>query len=597
MPHRILLKLRSSMNAKIVLAVILPVVLVTSFFSYHHYSDEREIIFQNAESQLLRIAENLKSPCEIFLKKRDQEGLREMLDKAALVGDFKLVTVFDARGTVIGCNEKQWTGRILHDMFPEAISDKDVAAIQKSFGGGYSSYYDAHESEFTLVLPLPYGDQQGAGVLFISLDVAATNEEVRNRAVENTVIGAAVSILIGVTVYFLVHSLFTRRVKSVSSAAVKLAAGDLNARAGAGGTDEISYLATSFNLLADEITNWRSNLEEMAASRLKDLTVLYEVVDTISQSLELDKVLPRVLDRVLENMHAGMGVVILIGGDGKTLTRLVSRGLSEEGLRRIAESGQGGVGDAILRRSAIRVPGEGREEYTAVPGLEQDNIQSALVVPISFHGNVHGVIAVYSGKRDAFSDQDEALLTTVGNQVGVAVENARLYEKTLELAQIDGLTGLANRRYLMERLQQEIERADRYNTSLSAIILDLDKFKTFNDTYGHLNGDELIKAFSGMLRQRIRAADVAGRYGGEEFCVVLPNTSMSGAKVIAESIRKSMEELQIPVGDGRFAGRTVSVGVAEFSAGDTMEKLLAAADAALYRAKQGGRNRVAASEH
>jgi diguanylate cyclase (GGDEF)-like protein len=208
---------------------------------------------------------------------------------------------------------------------------------------------------------------------------------------------------------------------------------------------------------------------------------------------------------------------------------------------------------------------------------------------------VFGAFAVYGGKGDRFSDQDEALLTTIGNQVGVAVENARLYEKTLELAQVDGLTGLANRRHLMERLTQEMARAQRYQTSLSVIILDLDKFKSFNDTYGHLKGDELLKAFGTMVNHMVRVGDIVGRYGGEEFCVVLPNTSIKGAMVIAERIRKAMEDLKISVGDDQPpAGRTISIGAAEYANEESVEKLLTIADAALYRAKENGRNRVEA---
>jgi len=149
----------------------------------------------------------------------------------------------------------------------------------------------------------------------------------------------------------------------------------------------------------------------------------------------------------------------------------------------------------------------------------------------------------------------------------------------------------------MERLAQEIDRAERYQNSLSLMILDMDKFKSFNDAYGHIKGDELLKAFSSILKDTVRTSDIAGRYGGEEFCVVLPNTSIKGAALIAERIRKAVEGLTIPMAEGQpAAGRTVSVGVTEFSSGDSLEKLLAAADAALYRAKDGGRNRVEISK-
>lgn len=413
-----------------------------------------------------------------------------------------------------------------------------------------------------------------------------------NRTTENLVISILVSVLVGTAVYFIIQSVVTSRIKSLSAAADNLASGDMTVKAEEKGTDEISTLAISFNALVEGISIWRNNLEEIAASRLKDLTALYGIVDTISRSLDLNKVLPNVLDRALENMRADKGAVVLVDHDGKTLSLMAHRGLSEKSLCQIIESGQGCTGEVISRNDSTRIDEEG-DGQNRVPGLDQDDVRSAIVVPISMRGSVFGAFAVYGGKGVRFSDQDEVLLTTIGNQVGVAVENSRLYEKTLELAQVDGLTGLTNRRHLMERLTEEVARAQRYQTSLSVIMLDLDKFKSFNDTYGHLKGDELLKAFGTMIGHAVRVGDIVGRYGGEEFCVVLPNTSIKGAVVIAERIRKSMEELKISLADDQPpAGRTVSIGAAEYTGEESVEKLLTIADAALYRAKERGRNRV-----
>jgi diguanylate cyclase (GGDEF)-like protein len=321
--------------------------------------------------------------------------------------------------------------------------------------------------------------------------------------------------------------------------------------------------------------------------------VLFDVVNTISQSLDMNAVLPKVLDQVVGNMGVVQGAVVLVGSDGLSLTLVAQRGLSDGSACRISGAGQGGIGDVILRNKAMRISAGDEDEPESVPGLEKDDIRSALIVPISARGAVLGALALYSPQRHKFTDENEALLATIGNQVSVAVLNARLYEKTLELAQEDGLTRLANRRHLMERLKQEVYRAERYHTSLSLIMLDLDKFKSFNDSYGHLKGDELLREFAIMVAHTIRVTDIAGRYGGEEFAIILPNTALKGAIVIAERIRLAMEGLRIDTGEGSPpAGRTISIGIAEFLPGDTEEKLVGSADAALYRAKQGGRNRV-----
>jgi diguanylate cyclase (GGDEF)-like protein len=581
------------MSAKIALIVSIPVVVVNSFFAFHLYGQEKDVLFQNLQAQLLRIGEGGKKTVETALEKNDVHALQQIIEESAAASDIENMALFDSSRQVSASNKKNWIGKGFSALSGPALSEDDVAAIKTAFGGGYSLYYDARDEQYCLVMPMTAHSGDTAAML-ITIDIRSVNSEVRKRAVENFVIAGVVSLLIGVSIYYLFHSLFTRRIKSVSSAAVKLATGDLTARADEMGTDELGYLAASFNVLADEITNWRNNLEDIAASRVKELTVLFEVVDTISTSLDLDKVLPNVLDRLLGSMGVEKGAIVLLDRDSKVLLLKGNRGLSEESLCQILEKGQGCVGDVILKNSPIRVSCEEDEESALVPGLERENIWSALVVPIRARGEVLGALALYSEKKDHFTDEDEALLETIGSQAGVAVENARLYEKTLELSQVDSLTGLANRRHLMERLKQERDRAERYHTSLSVIILDLDAFKSFNDTYGHLQGDELLKAFSSMIRGLSRSADIAGRYGGEEFCVVLPNTSVKGAVVIAERIRKAMEDLRIPVGEDRPpVGRTVSIGVAEFTGEESVEKLLTAADTALYRAKQEGRNRVA----
>lgn len=594
MPLRLFHKFSSSVSAKIAFIVTLPVVLMTSLFSYHHYIHDRDGLFHGAESQLLTSGEGLKWPLEALIKKNDLDGVRELIDQTALGADIEQITLFDSKEHVVSSSKKEWISRPLLDMFPAAMTDEDLAAVRKALSGGYSTYNDPEDEQYCLVMPVNFG-KKGMGALFIGLNIRSIQAEIKERAIDTFLASAVISILIGISLYFLFHFMFTRRVKSVSEAAMRFAAGHVEVRAKDEGTDEIGYLATSFNLLAEEITNWRDNLEEMASNRLNELLVLFDIVNTISQSLDLKTVLPVVLDRVVENIGTHKGAVVLVGNDGRSLSMVAQRGLSDESIRLITESGQGYVGDVILRNKPMRIS-EQEDESTSSTGLENDNIASALVVPISARGVVLGVLAVYSEKKNKFTDENEALLAMIGNQVSVAVLNAQLYQKTLDLAQHDGLTGLSNRRYLMERLSQEMERAERYQTSLSVIMLDLDKFKSFNDSYGHVKGDELLKAFSAMVKKAVRSTDIPGRYGGEEFCVVLPNTSVKGALVIAERIRASMEALRIPLDDGQPpVGRTASIGVAEFSAGDSIEKLLSHADAALYQAKEGGRNRVMCS--
>lgn len=190
-----------------------------------------------------------------------------------------------------------------------------------------------------------------------------------------------------------------------------------------------------------------------------------------------------------------------------------------------------------------------------------------------------------------FSEADLEFLQAISPQIAVAIDRASLKEKAGEFEQLsltDGLTGLLNRRYLEERLDEEIKRSSRHRFPLSLLMLDVDDFKSYNDSFGHPAGDEALKIAAEVIKDSLRNEDVAARYGGEEFSVMLPQTSADEASAIAERIRDRFESTKFP-----FRQVTVSIGVAVFTGdGQTSAQLINAADNALYRAKHSGRNAV-----
>jgi len=170
-------------------------------------------------------------------------------------------------------------------------------------------------------------------------------------------------------------------------------------------------------------------------------------------------------------------------------------------------------------------------------------------------------------------------------------------QKLMTLASIDDLTQLYNRRYFFERFNQEVERSKRYQRPLSCIIMDIDFFKHVNDSYGHLAGDRVLVDIAQIVRKNCRQSDLAGRYGGEEFIILLPETEMAGAIIIAERIREMIEQHQTVDGKGVVIGVTVSMGVAsltgtELGNMDNSERIIQQADDALLEAKKNGRNRI-----
>ena len=183
------------------------------------------------------------------------------------------------------------------------------------------------------------------------------------------------------------------------------------------------------------------------------------------------------------------------------------------------------------------------------------------------------------------------------NLTALVLDNAQLREMLREQSIRDPLTGLYNRRYMEETLKQELKRATRHLHPLGVIMLDIDHFKRFNDTYGHASGDRLLRQLGWFLQNHIRGEDVACRFGGEEFILIIPDTSMEAARQRAERLRQDVRKLRVQ-DDGQYhAGITLSIGIAiSPQHGRTTENVLAAADAALYRAKQEGRDRAVVAE-
>ncbi len=221
----------------------------------------------------------------------------------------------------------------------------------------------------------------------------------------------------------------------------------------------------------------------------------------------------------------------------------------------------------------------------------------ALCVPMMAHGETIGLLYVEGVDAGAWSESERRLARTLGEQAALALANLTLRE-TLRLQSVrDPLTGLHNRRYLEESLEREIQRAARRSTPVGVMMIDLDHFKRLNDTFGHDAGDAMLCAFADLFRGRFRGEDIVCRYGGEEFTVLLPETTLERALERAEELRAAAAEAR-PSGPVQpLDPVTLSIGVASYPQhGDTGAALLSAADAALYRAKTAGRDRVVAAE-
>jgi diguanylate cyclase (GGDEF)-like protein len=251
------------------------------------------------------------------------------------------------------------------------------------------------------------------------------------------------------------------------------------------------------------------------------------------------------------------------------------------------EANEGLFASAIGSRKAVV-----ENDVRQVPGhrpIARETV-SCVCLPLLSLGQVLGVLVLESVAIDAFHPEDVSALESVSDICAAAIQNARYLDHVRQLAYLDGVTGIFNRRYFELRIAEEIARSSRHTLTFSVIMADIDHFKRLNDEFGHLLGDVVLRQISEILEQQLRKSDVLTRYGGEEFAIITPETGLESALAVCEKLRRVIESWHFP---GVPRPVTISAGVAEYPVqGSTRDELVKAADEALYAAKQAGRNRV-----
>jgi diguanylate cyclase (GGDEF)-like protein len=225
---------------------------------------------------------------------------------------------------------------------------------------------------------------------------------------------------------------------------------------------------------------------------------------------------------------------------------------------------------------------------------DSNDVRSHAAVSLRSGEHVVGVLVIGSATPRELTAAELDRLQVIGNQSSLALQNALLHGELERLSVTDRLTELYNHGYFQQRLEEEIGRAERFGHVLSLIMIDIDDFKLFNDTYGHPRGDRVLRSVSDAITGSLRDIDFAARYGGEEFVVVLPETDVDGAAAVAERIRSEVEKLSFAsIGVEPSVRKTISVGVATFPThAHAGAPLIVAADQAMYAAKRNGKNKV-----
>jgi len=337
-----------------------------------------------------------------------------------------------------------------------------------------------------------------------------------------------------------------------------------------------------------------ANRHEDTRKRSRHMTVLYELGRRMAAETELRDVLDMIVDNAMHMTGTERCALMLLDEQAQVLRIRARRNIPED----VAEAVELRVGEGVAGRvaatgEALLIRRPSKDPCCDQPAeLAAYADQSLLSVPLKLRGHVTGVLNVTARSDDSdFTLEDEELLTLLASQAAVAIDNASLYRSLTELAATDGLTGLYNHQHFYSRLRGAVSLARRLDHPLAVIMADIDHFKRVNDTYGHAQGDVVLRAVASLLQGAVRKEDVAARYGGEEFAVILPNTTTEGACRLADRFCTRVRELEFTKGDATFSV-TVSVGLAELEPDLSPEKVVDEADRALYAAKALGRDAI-----
>jgi len=332
----------------------------------------------------------------------------------------------------------------------------------------------------------------------------------------------------------------------------------------------------------EEIAQHHIELKRMNA----ELKTLHEVSEAINQTLDMNELVNLVLQVLVRTKIFPFelrGGIFLVEDGKMRLASFVN--LSEIVLKPCQEICQGKcLCGRALATGEIVICRDTAEDVVNAQCHPETERYGRIIVPLKAVNTVVGLLSLYTEPGTEVSEELKQFLSSLGSLIGIAVNNARLYEETKSISLHDPLTGLANRRFLQIQLEKSFDAAKRYQEKFSVFMLDIDHFKQYNDTHGHPEGDRLLTKIAEVLLKELRKADYAFRYGGEEFLCMLPETGLATACEVAERLRMAVQAK---------TGVTISLGVAAFT--DEMpdkDTLVRKADEALYRAKEKGRNRV-----
>jgi diguanylate cyclase (GGDEF)-like protein len=442
-------------------------------------------------------------------------------------------------------------------------------------------------------------------------------EAILDRAYKQTAAAVVTSLLVSLVLAIMISQSVARPIRKLREAALAIGEGDLDATVNVESKDELGDLAKAFNRMGSDLRGYvaerfqaqqvleqtnrklSSSLEELHA-RSSESALTGEMANMLQSCVDLDEagqVIVRALQRSIPHTS---GALFLFSASRNLVEEIAAWGDSPPkenvfppndcwALRR---GNPYGVLDAQIGMPCVHLGQEASVPYVCIPLSAQGDTLGVLHLR-THHEHAH----LLEKSSDGTSSRVQQLAVTLAEQAALALANLKLRDTLKHQSIRDPLTGLFNRRYMEESLERELGRSARKNRSLSIFMLDLDHFKKFNDTFGHEAGDVMLREFAYSMQKRMRGEDIVCRYGGEEFVVILVEAALEVSEKRAEQLLDDVRHLNVLWRGQSIGGITLSIGIAAFPHnGSSVDALLRAADRALYRAKEGGRDRLVVAD-
>ncbi|MBT0664868.1 sensor domain-containing diguanylate cyclase [Geobacter pelophilus] len=340
-----------------------------------------------------------------------------------------------------------------------------------------------------------------------------------------------------------------------------------------------------------------NNLELALKRRDAELATMVEIGKTLTSTLQLDEILEVIMEQVSSLLQPKAWSLLLVDEESGDLVFEIAVSPTDVNLKGTRlERGAGIAGWVAEHGEPLLIPDVNKDSRfcDVIDRAASFTTRSVICIPVKSRERTLGVVElVNSLVEESFNEADLKILTTIADFAAIAIENAKIHDEVRLLAVTDELTGLWNARRFNELLEYEFERSKRYGGELSLIFIDLDHFKSVNDTHGHLVGSRLLSEVGRLLGRSIRKVDSAARFGGDEFVLMFPNTSKEWGRVLAERLCRILRETEFRGDNGALLNVTGSFGVAAYpDDADSSRELLGMADKAMYQVKETSRNAV-----